>query len=166
MTRKALVSEIAGCEVAVKITSASNSGDSEVGRFPGCCIDDLTMGAAPEKVDAEILRCENGDVVTEELYSHLLRSNCPGTHRPDIGSVFIRYAGAKNRPCDISGIHRSVSQALRFSRSLRRKNVSRYPGEPQTLTVYARFNRRGGLDINPFRTDTDSAPKNLRLWRQ
>ena len=37
---------------------------------------------------------------------------------------------------------------------------------PEDLTVYARFNRRGGLDINPYRTNTAKTPKNLRLWRQ
>jgi 7-cyano-7-deazaguanine reductase len=38
--------------------------------------------------------------------------------------------------------------------------------QPEELTVYARYNRRGGIDINPFRTDFDDQPKNSRLWRQ
>jgi 7-cyano-7-deazaguanine reductase len=37
---------------------------------------------------------------------------------------------------------------------------------PEKLTVYARYNRRGGLDINPFRSDFETSAENLRLWRQ
>jgi 7-cyano-7-deazaguanine reductase len=37
---------------------------------------------------------------------------------------------------------------------------------PEKLTVYARYNRRGGLDINPFRSDFETTAENLRLWRQ
>ena len=37
---------------------------------------------------------------------------------------------------------------------------------PTQLSVYARYQRRGGIDINPFRSNFESAPDNLRLWRQ
>ena len=37
---------------------------------------------------------------------------------------------------------------------------------PERLTVFALFNRRGGLDINPFRSDFETEPGDYRLWRQ
>ena len=35
--------------------------------------------------------------------------------------------------------------------------------KPENFTVYARYTRRGGLDINPFRSNFEEIPQNLRL---
>ena len=106
--------------------------------------------------------------VAETLVSHLLRSNCPVTGQPDWGSVQIAYRGA---PIDHAGL-------LRYLVSFRNHNefhehcverifvdLSR-TCEPQQLSVYARYTRRGGLDINPFRSSTPITPPNLRTARQ
>lgn len=162
------LSRTAGDDVVVRISTAANSENSSISEFPGICIDDLDIGASAENVDAGLLRCDGDEVIREELYSHLLRSNCPVTNQPDMGSVLIRYRGPK--------IDRS--SLLQYIVSFRQHNdfheacVERIfldikeRCSPQALTVYARYNRRGGLDINPFRTDADETPDNLRLWRQ
>jgi 7-cyano-7-deazaguanine reductase len=106
--------------------------------------------------------------VTEELHSHLLRSLCPVTDQPDTGSVLIRYRGS---PIDRASL-------LRYIVSYRKHNdfhetcVERMyldirdRCKPEALSVYARYNRRGGIDINPFRSDFESSAENTRLWRQ
>lgn len=162
------LSGIAGSNVAVGVTTADNSTSSSIGKFPGICIDDLKIRAVPDKVDAGILCCASDNVVTEELHSHLLRSNCPVTHQPDMGSVLIRYSGAEiNRAALLAYIasyrlHNDFHEACVERMFLDIRNRC----QPRALTVYARYNRRGGLDINPFRTNTDETPDNLRLWRQ
>ncbi|HRM53448.1 MAG TPA: NADPH-dependent 7-cyano-7-deazaguanine reductase QueF, partial [Ottowia sp.] len=92
--------------------------------------------------------------VEETLTSRLLKSNCPVTGQPDWGSVQIRYAGPQ------------IDQAalLRYIISFRNHDefhehcVERMFSDlwarcrPSKLSVYARYTRRGGLDINPWRT--------------
>ena len=85
-----------------------------------------------------------------------------------MGSILIRYHGPK--------IDRK--SLLRYIVSYRQHNdfheacVERMfvdikkQCNPKDLTVYARYNRRGGLDINPFRSDFETSAENLRLWRQ
>ena len=162
------LSRIAESDVAVKVTTAAESTVNPISEFQGSCIDDLDIRAVPKGVDAGLLHCEDEEEVTEELYSHLLRSNCPVTNQPDMGSVLIRYRGSK--------IDRS--SLLRYIVSYRQHNdfheecVERIfldikeRCSPEALTVYGRYNRRGGLDINPFRTDAGDTAENLRLWRQ
>jgi 7-cyano-7-deazaguanine reductase len=107
--------------------------------------------------------------VKEILYSHLLKSNCLVTTKPDWGSVYIYYSGKKIN-------HEGL---LRYIVSLRNHNEFHEPCveriyqailkrcEPELLTVYARYTRRGGLDINPYRTNDPSfVPFNIKLSRQ
>ena len=162
------LSQVAGSEVLATIKTATISTSDTMVEFPGTCIDNLEMAAAPNDVDASLLRCESDEISSEELHSHLLRSNCPVTNQPDMGSVLIRYTGPK--------IDRQ--SLLRYIVSFRQHNdfheacVERIfldlkeRCSPKALTVYARYNRRGGLDINPFRSDANETPDNLRLWRQ
>ncbi|GAC1529150.1 MAG: NADPH-dependent 7-cyano-7-deazaguanine reductase QueF [Ramlibacter sp.] len=107
--------------------------------------------------------------VNEVLVSNLLKSNCLVTGQPDWGSVQIRYAGPQ---IDQGGL-------LRYLVSLRNHNEFheqcverifmdiRRQCRPTQLSVYARYTRRGGLDINPFRTSHPLAlPPNVRTARQ
>ena len=106
--------------------------------------------------------------VKETLHSHLLRSLCPVTGQPDSGSIIIAYEGAA---IDRAGLLRYIvshrqHQAFHetcmegiFIDILRRC-------KPRSLSVHARYQRRGGIDINPYRCNDNSTPDNLRLWRQ
>lgn len=107
-------------------------------------------------------------LVSETLYSNLLKSNCLVTSQPDWGSVCIRYQGAKIN-------HEAL---LRYIISFRRHNefheqcverifmdIQRYC-KPDNLTVEARYTRRGGLDINPFRSNFEAQADHQRLIRQ
>ena len=106
--------------------------------------------------------------VAETLVSHLLRSNCPVTGQPDWGSVQIAYRGA---PIDHAGLLRYLV-SFRTHNEFHEQCVERIFVDlmqrcaPQQLSVYARYTRRGGLDINPFRSSTPATPGNPRSVRQ
>lgn len=106
--------------------------------------------------------------MSETLHSHLLKSNCLITNQPDWGSVEINYTGNK--------IDREA--LLRYLVSFREHNefheqcveriftdITRYC-KPSSLSVYARYTRRGGLDINPIRSSSPINVNKQRLARQ
>ena len=111
---------------------------------------------------------EQKEFVREKLCSHLLKSNCLVTQQPDWGSVYIHYEGEKI----------NHSELLRYIVSFRNHNefhemcVERIFTDlmrkcrPEKLTVFARYTRRGGIDINPFRSNFESLPDVGRTIRQ
>jgi 7-cyano-7-deazaguanine reductase len=116
----------------------------------------------------DFLGTQEGDT-REVLVSHLLRSNCPVTGQPDWGSVQIAYTGA---PIDRAGLLRYLV-SFRSHTEFHEQCVERIFMDirercaPRELAVYARYTRRGGLDINPFRsTDPAAVPGNPRGARQ
>jgi len=148
------LSQAAGAQVGVTLIPADAFAAQPLGELVGVCLDaqDIaidTYTPAPEFLRADVNRAD----VEETLMSRLLRSNCPVTDQPDWGCVQIAYRGA---PIDHAGL-------LRFIVSLRRHTgfhedcVERLFCElmrrcqPRALRVYARYTRRGGLDINPWR---------------
>ncbi|MDO8449010.1 MAG: NADPH-dependent 7-cyano-7-deazaguanine reductase QueF [Rhodoferax sp.] len=107
--------------------------------------------------------------VTEVLVSNLLKSNCLVTGQPDWGSVQISYTGA---PIDQEGLLQYLV-SFRNHNEFHEQCVERIfmdlwtRCKPLKLAVYARYTRRGGLDINPFRTSYPQAlPPNTRTARQ
>ena len=101
--------------------------------------------------------------------SNLLKSNCPVTGQPDWGSVQIRYVGP---PIDHAGLLRYII-SYRSHTGFHEQCVERifmdilHTCAPLKLAVYARYTRRGGLDINPFRTNFNlPLPDNARTARQ
>ena len=158
----------AGAPIKVAVMPVSDTESRGVARLAGICIDDLDASCSDWNVNAGLLRSEASETVREDLHTHLLRSLCPVTAQPDIGSLQISYRGPK---IDRVGL-------LRYVVSFREHNdfheaciermfvdlVSRCGCE--ALTVQARYQRRGGIDINPIRSNAGERPLNLRLWRQ
>jgi len=138
--------------------------------LPGECLDDLDVEIDRYSLDAGLLAgAASGDEVVEEtLYSHLLKSNCLVTRQPDWGSVLIRYRGSR---IDRAALLRYLVSFRRHS-EFHEQCVERIFVDlkrhcrPEQLTVYARYTRRGGLDINPFRSDFERSLPNWRLIRQ
>jgi 7-cyano-7-deazaguanine reductase len=136
----------------------------------GLSLDRLDVECSRYTPAPDLLRVAAGEApVTEVLVSNLLKSNCLVTGQPDWGSVQISYSGA---PIDQEGL-------LQYMVSFRNHNefheqcVERIfmdiwtRCQPTRLAVYARYTRRGGLDINPFRTSYPQAlPGNTRMARQ
>lgn len=162
------LSKACGGEVAVELRSLDED-ETLIGRLPGTNLDDLDIEVSDYQVNPELL-CneEEAEVVEETLNSHLLKSNCLVTGQPDWGSVVIHYRGPK--------IDREA--LLRYLISFREHNefheqcVERIftdlmrHCQAVNLTVYARYVRRGGLDINPYRSNFEDEFDISRTVRQ
>lgn len=157
----------AGAAVSVALLDVDNS-ELNPQRLPGECLDDLDIDISDYTPSAEHLVVEE-EIVEETLYSHLLKSNCPVTGQPDWGSVLIRYKGPK---IDREGLLRYLI-GYRQHQDFHEHCVEHIFTDlmqrvkPSELLVLARYVRRGGLDISPWRATPGLAPPSpLRLARQ
>lgn len=165
--------DLAACaegEVTVKVIEPKHFNLERIVDLPGSCIDDLDIEVTEYEFNPDHLidGTDPDKNVAETLNSNLLKSNCLITSQPDWGSVMIRYQGPK--------IDRE--KLLRYLISFRQHNefheqcverifvdLKKYC-QCTKLTVYARYTRRGGLDINPYRSDFENPPESNRLARQ
>ena len=157
------LSECAGAPVAVTLDP-----DVTIDALPGTCIDALDVECAEWDVDAGLLEADAAEEVEERLHSHLLRSLCPVTGQPDIGSVLVSYTGPRIDPASLLRYIVSFREHNDFHEACVERMFSDIEAQcrPRALSVHALYQRRGGIDINPFRTNCDEVPRNLRLWRQ
>lgn len=158
----------AGATVAVEIATVTAAGQRQVHQLPGTCIDLLDVSCDTWQVDPTLLQANPQEVVDESLHSHLLRSLCPVTGQPDAGSLLVSYQGPK---IDQHGLLRYIA-SFRQHNDFHEACVERIFIEivercsPQKLSVHALYQRRGGIDINPFRSSYNATPAAMRLWRQ
>ena len=148
----------AGQPVTVSLVPASSADGLNIAAGQGFdCIDDLDIEVDEYRVSEGLLKADTDSVVTEQLVSHLLKSNCPVTGQPDWASIYIDYAGPQ---VDREGLMRYLI-AYREHQEFHEHCVERIFVDLmalglERLTVTARYVRRGGLDINPVRsTDAD-----------
>lgn len=157
----------AGAEVSVELFDV-DAPELSVQQLPGECLDDLDIAVSDYTPSSAHLTVEE-EIVEETLYSHLLKSNCPVTGQPDWGSVLIRYQGPK---IDREGLLRYLI-GFRQHQDFHEHCVEHIftdimnHAKPTQLLVLARYVRRGGLDISPWRaTPGLTPPTPLRLARQ
>lgn len=163
------LSECAQGDVKVRLNPVAVYDSQKIDHLQGDCIDEQDIEITSYEFNADWLKdCVSDEIVEEKLVSHLLKSNCLITNQPDWGTLHIHYVGKKI----------DHEKLLRYVVSFRQHNefheqcVERifcdlmHYAKPEKLTVYARYTRRGGLDINPFRSNFEDLPKNLRLARQ
>ncbi len=158
---------IGGERVQVSLVRPAAFGDERLAPLRGVCLDDLELdgpwcppdsGAAPG-VRPEWLRTRPEAPVDEHLHTHLFKSNCPVTGQPHWASVEIGWRGP---PLDRAGLL-AYLVSYRQQGEFHEHCVERIfmdlwtRGRPQRLEVLARYTRRGGLDINPWRC-SDAAP--------
>jgi 7-cyano-7-deazaguanine reductase len=165
------LSAAAGAPVSAVITPVGSAHAAQIEPLQGEPIDDLPIAiehyGPPE---ASLLACDPGVKAEETLVSHLLKSNCPVTGQPDWASVQIAYRGAR---IDRGGLLRYLA-SFRTHADFHEACVERvfmdvmHACTPQRLAVYARYTRRGGLDINPYRATPNGGPVpgNPRTARQ
>ncbi|VWX56989.1 NADPH-dependent 7-cyano-7-deazaguanine reductase [Burkholderiales bacterium 8X] len=145
-------------------------GREKVSELDGIDLDRLDIECNQFQPAPELLMSdESQSPVSETLSSRLLKSNCPVTGQPDWGSVQIRYVGA---PIDQAGLLAYIV-SFRDHSDFHEHCVERMFVDiwrrcrPTKLSVSARYTRRGGLDINPFRASWPQAlPSNVRTARQ
>lgn len=163
------LSAAAGGKVKVTILSLLHAFPAEP---KSVCIDDLDISMDKYELDPEVLTLATGDEAGEfegTLVSHLLKSNCPVTGQPDWGSIYIDYKGPHIDEKSLL----TYLVSLRTHQDFHEQCVERTFWDiwnrckPQELTVYARYVRRGGLDINPMRSSNASKQAiNFRTIRQ
>ncbi|MCL9782790.1 NADPH-dependent 7-cyano-7-deazaguanine reductase QueF [Vibrio sp. S4M6] len=164
------LSNCAQGDVSVSVYPVTHYTNQPIVTMSGECIDEQNITIDDFEFDAAILKDATSDEwVEESLHSHLLKSNCLITNQPDWGSVEICYEGNKI----------NQESLLRYLVSFRNHNefheqcveriytdIMKYCS-PSKLSVYARYTRRGGLDINPFRSSEQAEPQqNTRMARQ
>lgn len=164
------LSRVSGAAVEVRLFPLDTPDILPIGSLPGECIDELDIEVHDFALNAGLLEgaAESQQRVSEELHSHLLKSNCLVTSQPDWGSVLIRYQGNKINPEALLRYLISFRQHNEFHEQCVERifvDLMRFC-HPEKLTVYARYTRRGGLDINPFRSNFETIVPNLRLLRQ
>ena len=163
------LSSAAGKPVSVRIRSLADIEAEGVMALPGVCIDGLDINVSSyEHPRPELLRCDDSRVVEESVHSHLLKSNCPVTSQPDWGSVVVEYRGAALDHASLLEYIVSFRQHSDFHEQCVERiflDLQRLL-KPEKLTVYARYVRRGGLVINPYRSTENTQFLNVRLARQ
>jgi 7-cyano-7-deazaguanine reductase len=160
-----------GAPAHITLTTQDGFGTLKFGELEGVLLDRLDIEVERYTPDASQLRADQSQAPVEEtLVSHLLKSNCLVTGQPDWGSIQIQYAGPQI----------DQERLLRYLIGFREHNefheqcIERIfidilrQCKPDRLSVYARYTRRGGLDINPWRSNftTGAPPSKLRNARQ
>ena len=159
-----------GAPVAVRLLLPEDFGRLQINEWPGRCIDHQDLEFSRYSLDPGLLEgaADAEHVVEESLFSHLLKSNCLVTRQPDWGSLMIRYRGPKINEAALLRYLVSFRQHNEFHEQCVERvfvDLLRFC-RPRRLTVYARYTRRGGLDINPFRSNFEHEVANTRLARQ
>ena len=168
------LSGAAGSPVAVELIAANQFSDIQIQEFTGIDLDTQTLSIDTYEPAAELLELageSTGEIpiVTESVFSRLLKSNCPVTGQPDWACVKIDYTGHEISHASLlkyivsfrlhSGFHEQCVERIFVDIMAR--------CAPEKLSVYARYTRRGGLDINPWRaTSGMTAPGYQRSARQ
>lgn len=157
-----------GSPVDVRLDRPQTMAGKKTGILDGDCLDDRPLHCDSWEVDAGFLVADIDTEVSESLHSHLLRSLCPVTHQPDSGSVLISYRGPR---IDRDGLLRyivSYRQHADFHECCVERMFLDIMARcaPTELTVHARYQRRGGIDINPVRSSVETAAEIPRLWQQ
>jgi 7-cyano-7-deazaguanine reductase len=163
------LSLISGAPSQVKLFTLDQCPPLAIRSLEAKCIDDIDIEISHYQLKPALLKTtENNNIVSESLVSHLLKSNCLITNQPDWATIYINYRGNKI-------VHSALLQYLvsfRQHNEFHEQCVERIfcdilsYCQPEELTIYARYTRRGGLDINPFRTTTNNKAPLARTLRQ
>jgi 7-cyano-7-deazaguanine reductase len=162
------LSAAAGKKVTVKLSTKSTEFSSIAANFTGQQLDHLDVSCTDFDVNVKLLKHEPNNVVTEQLCSDLLKSNCLVTGNPDWGSVRVSYNGPK---IDQESLLKYIV-SYRNHQGFHEQCIEQIFNDilcsckPKSLSVEGRYTRRGGLDINPIRTNTKIDIQNHRLYRQ
>jgi 7-cyano-7-deazaguanine reductase len=166
-TMKDDLSACVGMPIIVNLMPVDHGLSTERQLLTGTCLDQLDVDVERYFPDPTLL-IQDEQIVDEQVYSHLLRSLCPVTGQPDWGTIIIEYQGKKIKQ---EGLLKYII-GYRQHQEFHEQCVERIYGdisarcELGSLSVYARYVRRGGLDINPYRTSSEAKCLNIRLNRQ
>lgn len=154
------LSEAAGAPVSVCLRAATDAAEGLNDSRDWVCLDELDISCEDFQPNPALLKVGD-EQVNEALCSHLLRSNCPVTGQPDWASIYIHYSGKKINHESLLRYLISFRQCQDFHEHCVERIFSDLQSicDCQSLSVYARYTRRGGLDINPYRATFDLSNK-------
>lgn len=161
------LSAIVQAKIKVQLFSPEQVIGKKLTAFEGTCLDDLDISTNVYTVNPAFL-FTNEERTQETLFSNLLKSNCMATGQPDWGSLLVRYKGKK---IDHEGLLKyiiSYRNHVGFAEHCAEQifqDIMRMC-QPEYLTVYARYTKRGGLDINPYRSNFEEWMDNQQQFRQ
>ena len=159
--------KVAGGEVAVEVLSL-DSAELSITPLPGECIDGQPVAAPAAEPAAALLRGGPAPGMHQVLHSNALRSLCPVTAQPDWATVIVWLEGGEVEPASLL----RYLGAYRNHQEFHEQCVERIFQDIRTLvpegdlSVMALYTRRGGLDINPWRSTSGNPPPRLRSARQ
>ena len=163
------LSACAGEPVEVKLILPEQFSSLQFQEFNGTLLDSLDVEIDQYSPNTQYLTvAKNETGIQETLVSHLLKSNCLITSQPDWASIQIRYEGKAIEHEGLLKYLISFRQHNEFHEQCveRIYNDIMQHCQPDKLTVCARYTRRGGLDINPFRSNYEAPYANHRQARQ
>ena len=160
-----------GAPIQIKLTLSGDFAQLKMAELDGHLIDRLDIEVDTYSPDKSLLRSDKASPpVDEKLVSHLLKSNCPVTNQPDWASIQIQYVGPA---IDQEGLLKYLI-GFRLHQGFHEHCVEQIfmdllkQCSPSKLLVLARYTRRGGIDINPWRSNfsLSKMPSNARNARQ
>ena len=175
--QEALIKDLSACSMApaqVSLFNVDNCPALSINSISATCIDDIDITVSQYDYQQQLLKplisaantTVDNKIITENLVSHLLKSNCLITNQPDWASIYIDYRGAPISHKVLLEYLISFRQHNEFHEQCVERifcDLQQY-GQFEQLSVFARYTRRGGLDINPFRsTHLTTAPAQRTL---
>ncbi|WP_096087610.1 NADPH-dependent 7-cyano-7-deazaguanine reductase QueF [Agaribacterium haliotis] len=167
------LSRCVGGPVQVSLWALNNAAGAQLDTPPGECLDELDIDIEYYEPQAHMLQLDRqaGQWRERCFYSHLLKSNCPVTGQPDWATVWFQYSGPAFDRASLLRYLVAFRQYQGFHESCVERIFTDISAQfaPEALCVYARYTRRGGLDINPFRVSENwrsMTPPFRRLLRQ
>ncbi len=155
--------------VLVNIKNFQSFRKQSLACFDGICLDNLEIEITDFKVNKELLQiASSSQIVKEILYSDLFKSNCLATKQPDWASIKLDHICPKIDHQSLlkylisyrnhDGFHEHCVEHVFYDLY----NLL----NPKQLIVYARYTRRGGIDINPIRSTLDLNATEVNNFRQ
>jgi 7-cyano-7-deazaguanine reductase len=154
--------------VSVVLLSPEQTNNRSLGVLIGHSLDQLDIEVKEYHRNPELLAFDSNTMVKTSVYSHLFRSVCPITGQPDFASIGIQYAGRSISEAGLLKYLVSFREHAEFGEQIIERIFMdiMMRCEPERLSVHARFSRRGGIDINPYRSTEIELPGDVRVWRQ
>ena len=158
-----------GAELELELVGPDQFANEKIHEFTGIDLDKLDIEIDCYEPDANILKPHAGKLanacpeVSERLFSRLLKSNCPVTDQPDWACIQIEYTGPAIDHASLLKYIVSYRMHNGFHEHCVEKIFVDIHKQcaPSSLSVYARYTRRGGLDINPWRATFDVKPPSV-----
>ncbi|MGN1394075.1 MAG: NADPH-dependent 7-cyano-7-deazaguanine reductase QueF [Succinivibrionaceae bacterium] len=173
------LSKLVEAEVNVKLFNLNNAASSffiendknEDLLKEAFCLDDIDVEINEYNLNPNLLVNSNNNqpIISETVYSNLLKSNCLITSQPDWGTVVISYTGNAINHQNLLKYIISMRQHNEFHEHCVERiftDICNYCHNIKYLEVRAFYTRRGGVDINPVRSTSNPQLKSYRLLRQ